>query len=448
MKLIKLFSSIIAVLLLATACTDDDALIFLVPEDSAGNTAVFTNTFLSEYLISNETASNIAERFVWDPVDFGVPSPVNYDLQGSMDENFGDFELITTTTATNAAVTVGELLDFANEMELQPDTPATVYFRVRSYLGSGQGDQESLSDAQSLTIRLIVAEDGSGIEIVSWGLVGAAFRGWDEGPQDITFYSTGSPDVFVTYATSYNGGEFKIRENGQWSSNLGPGGDGVTLEPNGGNFTIEPGDYKFTLDLNANTLTWEAFSWGVVGSAYNDWGGAGPDALMFYDYTTDSFKVGVKLLDGEFKFRPRNTWENDLGQNGDGVLAQPGNNIAATAGYYAVQMDPVGLTFSVAEAQLWGVVGSGYNDWGGAGPDFLFTEVNPGIWLAQGVTLVDGEIKFRPNDEWNGDLGRTGEGSNVLESPGNNIPVSAGLYDIVLDFSDPAAPTYALYPRS
>jgi hypothetical protein len=361
-----------------------------------------------------------------------------------MDENFGDFELITTTTATNAAVTVGDLLDFANEMGLEPDTPATVYFRVRSYLGTGQGDQESLSDAQSITIKLIVAEGGSGIEIASLGVVGSAANDWGNAGPDLPFYTTSTPGVLVAYV-NLKDGEIKFRENNDWGTNYGDTGADGTLDLDGDNIAVTAGDYRITVDTNDLSYTIEQWSIGVVGSAWNDWGGAGPDKKFFYDYTSDSFVVGVKLMDGEMKVRLNNDWGTNYGDTGaDGTFELDGDNIAVTAGFYQIRLDFNNGTILIEEADLWGVVGSGYNDWGGAGPDFTFTQYNPGLWIAENVTLLDGEIKFRINEDWGVNIGDT---DGVLVQDGGNIATSAGVYDIFLDLSDPANQTYSLITK-
>jgi hypothetical protein len=106
-----------------------------------------------------------------------------------------------------------------------------------------------------------------------------------------------------------------------------------------------------------------------------------------------------------------------------------------TAGFYAVTVDLKNNTYTLEPADLWGVVGSGYNDWGGGGPDATFTEVNPGLWLAQNVTLIDGEIKFRINEDWGNNLGDD-NADGTLEANGANLVVTAGVYDIYLDFND------------
>src|SRR5690606_30501041 len=93
----------------SVACENDDH----VPEftlKAASEDVAFQNEFLAEYLLSDETPDNIAERFVWNPVDFGVPTEVSYQLEGSISENFdadGAYQFDSgTLTTNNASVTV------------------------------------------------------------------------------------------------------------------------------------------------------------------------------------------------------------------------------------------------------------------------------------------------------------------------------------------------------
>ena len=72
----------------------------------------------------------------------------------------------------------------------------------------------------------------------------------------------------------------------------------------------------------------------------------------------------------------------------------------------------------------WGVVGSGYNDWGATPDAPLYQTGTANVYQGYAV-LKDGEIKFRPDNTWNGDFGDNG----------SNIKVTAGLYKITINTS-------------
>ncbi|WP_228235338.1 SusE domain-containing protein [Allomuricauda sp. M10] len=466
MKNIKSFIvqvlGLVTTLAFFTACENDD----LVPEftlQAASENVAFQNTFLEEYLLSGETANNIAERFVWNQVDFGVQTQISYQLEGSISENFdaeSDYQYDSgTLSETNASVTIKNLLAMAAGLGLDddpsttdddgnPNNTGTVYFRVTAFAGSGEGTDamSTTSDVEQLTITLVEKSDegSSGIQISSWGVVGSGYNNWGAFA-DAPFYTTNTDGVYIAYVNLLDG-EIKFRENNDWTNNFGDTGVDGTLDAGGDNIVVTAGDYKITLNLNDNTYSIDAFTWGVVGSGYNDWGGAGPDAKFFYDYTTDTFKVGVKLIDGEIKFRLNNDWGTNYGDTGvDGTLDNGGDNIVVTAGFYMITLDFNTNTYTMEEANLWGIVGSGYNDWG-ATPDFILTEVNPGIWVAENVTLLDGEIKFRVNEDWGTNYGDTGV-DGILDNGGDNIAVTAGNYIIFMDLTDESSPTYTINAR-
>lgn len=434
MKKIKILLVIIVAILGFNSCEKDE-LVFTAQEPS--DTFSFTNTFLDQYILTTATASNIGERFTWDSVSFDTPTAVSYDLEGSISQDFSNISVTKSTSGNEVAVKISDLMTLATEAGLDndPDTEnpntGTVYFRLKAY--SGNDAIQTISAVQALTLVLpeIVNNSGSGISVSTWGVVGSGYNNWGAF-DDAPFYTTSSPGVLVAYVTLVDG-EIKFREDNDWGVNLGDDGSG-TLVQDGGNIAVTAGTYKITLDTNDNTYAIEAYSWGVVGSGYNNWGADGPDAKFYYDYTTDTFKIGVKLIDGDVKFRLNNDWGVNLGDNNaDGNLQQDGANIAVTAGYYVISLDINNNTYTMETGDVWGVVGSGYNNWGADGPDFSLTEVNPGIVVGDIVTLIDGEIKFRVNEDWGVNLGDT---DGVLVQDGGNIPVTAGDYRIMFNLND------------
>ena len=433
--------TILALLILASigfnSCEDDDRFEFIAqaPQEKLE----FVNSFQDEYVLTNQTTANLAERFVWVTPDFEVQTIIDFEIHGSINEAFDTFTVLGSTTENEIGISIGQMKSLATEAGLDndPDTaePNTgnLYFRLRASVGT-QGETETFSDTQTLTVTIPeITAPSSGVSVSSWGVVGSGYNNWGA-YADAPFYTTDQDNVLVAYVTLLDG-EIKFRENNDWGNNIGDDGADGTLEADGANIVSTAGHYKIVLDLNANTYTIEQFSWGVVGSAWNDWGNDGPDAKFHYDYTTDTFKLGVKLLDGEMKFRFNNDWGTNFGDTGaDGTLEDGGDNIVTTAGFYAISLDLNNNTYTIESADLFGIVGSGYNDWGNDGPDFTFTEVNPGIWIAEIVTLVDGEIKFRVNEDWGVNFGDTGA-DGTLDDGGDNIVVTAGDYRIFLDFN-------------
>lgn len=391
-------------------------------------------------ILSEDTPDSNAVTITWSDPDFSVENPtvINYILEGSLLGNsFESISVLGETEERSFDLTHSALNDFAISNEIEPENEGAVTMRIKSVLETTNGEIERISEP----VTISVTPYESAIQPSEWGVVGSGYNNWGNDGPDGQFYTTEQPGVIVAYVTLIDG-EIKFRTNNDWSSgdDLGDDGTGNTLENPGNNISVTAGNYRITIDLNDNSYNIEEWSWGIVGSGYNDWGNAGPDAKLYYDWTTDTFKASVRLLDGEIKFRTNNDWSSgdDLGDDGSGSsLVSPGNNIAVTAGHYLVTVDFNTLNYSIVPQDVWGIVGSGFNDWGNAGDDFALTEIQPGVLYGDIVTLVDGEIKFRTNNDWSSgdDLGDDGSGT-MLANPGNNIAVSAGLYRVRVNLVD------------
>ncbi len=381
-------------------------------------------------LLEDSIDSN-ALTIEWSDPDFGESTSVSveYTVQSALAGT--DFATpITLATGTDIYSldrTHGEMNSVALNSGLDPEVEGSMELRIMAVFETTSGTVERFSDP--ITILVTPFEN---ISEASWGVVGSGYNNWGGAGPDGTFYTTSTPNVIVAYVALVTG-EIKFRENNDWGNNIGDNGLDGTLEPNGANIPVTTaGRYKIEINLSDNTYTMEPFTWGIVGGAYNNWG-ATPDAPFFYDYTTDTFKVGVKLSTGEMKFRFNNDWGVNLGDDGaDGTLEANGANIAVTEGFYKFTLDLVNNTYMFQAADVWGIIGSAYNNWG-ATPDFTLTEVNPDIWVAEGVDLVPGELKFRINEDWGVNLGDDGA-DNTLDPGGANIVITeAGKYRIVLD---------------
>jgi len=192
------------------------------------------------------------------------------------------------------------------------------------------------------------------IETFSIGIIGSAYNDWGATPDFDLRYDS--------YSDQFRGivkledGEMKFRTNNDWGTNYGDTGlDGV-LDLAGDNIVTTAGRYIVTINLNDLSYSLEpiAHIWGIVGSAYNDWG-ATPDALFSRDWSqpTDDIWIlnNVTLLDGEYKFRSNEAWALNYGDDGaDGTLDDGGANIIATAGTYSFVLDfsdPTNPTYTI-----------------------------------------------------------------------------------------------------
>ena len=373
MKSIIKFSKIVTAIALmwgTVACEKEDFLIFTATENG---TLSIQNEVQSVYKLSNATASNIAERLVWNTPDFEAPTTVTYVVELSSNSNFSTVSFNSGDTSnTHFGITVANLIDIATALGLDedpstndangnPNTTGMVYARVKAFAGSSSsGANGALLTSAVVTMNIEMIEvAGSCAEatLSTWGLVGSAVNNWGgdnrgfAAGNDVPFLSNGTDGLFRT-ALHMVDGEFKIRQDNDWGVNYGDTGADGTLEAGGDNITITEGNYYVEFNLNDLTITVTSADpvWGIVGSAtLNGWGDA-PDVKMIPDPCNDGVYIvyGVTLTAGEMKFRADDDWGVNLGDTGaDGTLEPGGDNIGVTAGTYNITLNTNDNTYTI-----------------------------------------------------------------------------------------------------
>jgi len=353
------------------SCSTDDDVVFIAQPDVEGIN--FTNSFNESYILTPATSGNIAERFVWNTVDFDVPTNITYQLQASTSEDFSSFDIIGATGENNLGVKVSQLKSLADDAGLDNDAnteaPNTglVYFRIRAFAGTDGGNGLSeMSEVKSIT--LILPEGESAVVLKNFFMVGDATAAvWDNNNNNTPlFRDNENPDLYhftgrFTLPEDVDDQEgFKLlTELGNWDSQWGLDGDKLSSkEILGGDpsaFPV-PADayYSFTINIDEMTWSFEPFDAsaavtydviGLVGSGTsvgwpNDTDNTTPDILM----TKSTFDAhiwnaqGIELTDGPVKFRANLAWDTNWG-GGDNFPSSGtanGDDINAKAGTYNV----------------------------------------------------------------------------------------------------------------
>lgn len=184
------------------------------------------------------------------------------------------------------------------------------------------------------------------------------------------------------------------------------------------------GTWIVTLDMNNLTYTVGKPVLYMAGDA-NGWNQIdvlnGDDGVHFTGY--------MYLNQNGFKFCSQPNWDGtNYGADFDTAPDAGNIVIAEEAGFYQVDVDLSAKTYTLTPFTI-GIIGNATpKGWDG---DTKMT-YNPEerCWELKGVTLSDGEMKFRHTNDWS--LSWGGELDNLTTQNGPNIVVAAGTYDIKL----------------
>ncbi|MBZ9730013.1 SusF/SusE family outer membrane protein [Salegentibacter sp. JZCK2] len=360
-----LFLAFIA-LLSFNACTQDDDIVFVAQPDPEG--IQFSNSFQSTYVLPAGNPGSLAERFVWNEVDFDAPTTITYELQGSANETFDSYMVIGNTGSNNLGVTVGQMRELAEEAGLDNDpetempNTGTIYFKVRAFAGEGEGNAlEEFSEPVSINVELPEAEEEEeeGVETKrNLYLVGDATEaGWNPDNNNTPMFRDPENDNVFYFTGYFAAGFFKFLEGQAWAPQYGSE-DGSNLifreteadpDPPAIEITSE-GYYSVTVDLEAMTFSFEPYdasgadtfeTIGVIGTATT---GTDEGWNADMDLTQSSFNPHIwyssemQLFDGEMKFRANDAW--DVNWGGDtafsGEATTDGPNIPVSEGTYQI----------------------------------------------------------------------------------------------------------------
>lgn len=184
------------------------------------------------------------------------------------------------------------------------------------------------------------------------------------------------------------------------------------------------GTWIVTLDMNNLTYTVGKPVLYMAGDA-NGWNQIdvlnGDDGVHFTGY--------MYLNQNGFKFCTQPNWDGtNYGADFDTAPDAGNIVIAEEAGFYQVDVDLSAKTYTLTPFTI-GIIGNATPK-GWDGDTNMTYKPEERCWELKGVTLSDGEMKFRHTNDWS--LSWGGELDNLTTQNGPNIVVAAGTYDIKL----------------
>ncbi|MBK8701743.1 MAG: SusF/SusE family outer membrane protein [Saprospiraceae bacterium] len=273
------------------------------------------------------------------------------------------------------------------------------------------------------------------------GIIGSATPGgWDT---DTDMYQDQADTNKYFTTLTLTAGDAKFRRNNDWAINWGantfPTGTGTQDGPN---IPItQAGKYFITFNRGTGEYSFEEIknyeSIGVIGTATA--GGWDSDTDLVRDATNgDLWKARLDLTEGEIKFRANEAWDINWGGTefpaGVGVLGGP-NLVVPEAGKYQISFNTRTLAYEFSIIRPYaaiGIIGSATPGGWDSDTDMIKDDTDPTIWRLR-IELVEGEAKFRADNDWAVNWGAGDFPSGIAELDGANIPIPAGDYKITFN---------------
>jgi starch-binding outer membrane protein SusE/F len=275
---------------------------------------------------ANDSAAVLT--FTWPAVQYGGGVAVTYTLQ--LDQP-GDTAGAAGWAKAQSFVAGNNVLTFSfvgkdlnnllGSLGVFAATP--LVFRVLSAVDQYNGSTSTVPASYSSVVGVTVTPYTTNL------FVPGAYQNWNPATAPMLNPVAGKPGLFEGYYDIAGSGVqyFKYTNAPDWNHiNYGDGGNGTfsTDGAAGGLSVPNGGYYELTANLNNNTWTATATTWGIIGDATP--GGWNTDTQMTYDPADQVWKVtAVMVTSGSFKFRANDQWVIDFGVNNSGALQYADN---------------------------------------------------------------------------------------------------------------------------
>jgi hypothetical protein len=268
----------------------------------------------------------------------------------------------------------------------------------------------------------------------SIGFIGG-FSGWS----DVVMNTTDNTEYTLTNQVILENTIGKFRQDGSWTINWGatdfPSGTGTQGGPD---IPIPAGTYNITFNRSTGAYSFTTVSTnfdqiGVYGG-FNSWGNPSTplvtaDGIAYSKSDFHFNAAGVQFIKDN---NTATTWGGTAFPSGTATAG--GAIIPLTAGFYNVDFNKTSLLYNFVQVPVT-MIGSAVSDWD-TDVDMISSDGGVNFTLTN-VTLLNGALKFRANNNWTNAWGSADFPSGVgFSGFGNDIPVSAsqaGIYDVAFN---------------
>lgn len=372
--------------------------------------------------------------------------PEGYKLENARVELTADG--VTDAKTTSVKASVAGLVDSTSIQKIVADafglrpTPRTLNAHV--FVNAVKNGQAAYIDAG--TTKVVVTPKAPKID-TEYYLTGN-INNWENDNNSYPVKNSGA-DVYTdpifsitlteAQVAALDKVEFKLTPKSKigtkdWSECIAAAKEEGKLSANnaGGNlsFDIVPGAKVYKLTFNLLDQTWSCTPLSFDDYLYMAGDANGWKHIDYlYGKEHDGKYTGYMYLNKNgFKFCTQPNWSGD--NYGEGISTSGGNiMMTEAAGYYKVDVDLANSTMSLTAITRIGVIGDATVGGWGSDQAMTYNEADR-AWEISNITLTNGAIKFRANNDWKISWG--GTVNSLTTDNGDNIAVTAGTYNIKL----------------
>ena len=298
-------------------------------------------------VLTKATLADTVQTFSITASDFGFKAGTTNTLEFAVKgTNFATVQS-RTLTSTGAGTftkkyTTKELNDIMLALNLTTGVASDVEVRIVS----------KISDKVSTVNSNVVSLKVTPFALVAFIYVPGDYQGWNMATADSLMSPTGNGvySGIIDFSVKPTGSlEYLITPAKSWSNKYANGGTGLLLYNGPNNLKAAAANsYKITANLNANTITYDLLSYGIIGDATPT--GWGSDTNMKFNNGTEDWSITIALLGGKnIKFRLNDDWGTSYG-GASGTLTFNGANIPVPSdGTYKVTFNITKGTFSLVK---------------------------------------------------------------------------------------------------
>jgi hypothetical protein len=466
-KMKKIIGSLLSILFLGVACTDDLDVIVAPPQTNPEEPVIAmafqVENVATAYNMADIQTDNVAIARI-SSLNTVEGASVAYEIlaEKTGDESVEKLLYSATADGNTLNLTTEDLRAAVEKFYGKRPVARDLSFVINAYVTSADQTFQIRSNelTVAVTLKAPVIEPAYYLigNINEWNLGNLDAYQFSHSGKDVYDDPIFSIKVYMSGADKY----FKIvpqssKDAGSWDGILGNPVDGNTdpegtliiensqamrvLDDGWVRITLNMMDYTYTIELLGN-----AQSQLYVPGGHQGWNPA--SAPIVYSPNLDWKFDGYVYMeaDNTFKFTSGPSWDGaNYGDGGNGTLSTDngaGNLTVSETGFYRLTVDLSQEPYTyTATATDWGMIGDATaGGWDASTPMTLNTAT--GEWTVT-TTLNGGkEFKFRANNGWDINLG--GDVNNLTYG-GNNITVAAdGTYLITLKLGNASAYTYTI----